>query len=104
MGVTEPELQVEIDYNKKVSDVCVEYFTRVLTSDDPDLGPGSFLELAGTGLRNRRDCPGLPSWVPNIHTIEHGVDVQGLDMKQSFAPIGTPPSAIKDRRNLAVVV
>lgn len=100
MGVTGVGLQVEIDYNKEVSDVYIEYYARALTSGH--LQPPDFLEYTGIGLLNRADRPGLPSWVPDIHTLNPTDLLLGLRMKQNLACTGTSPPALKDLRTLRI--
>lgn len=99
-------LHVEVDYNKTAADVYIEYFTRLLSSEvSSAVEQGSFdylLLSAGVGRFSRGDCPGLPSWMPNMQTMEGGGHVLGVAIKPVFAPSGSPPPLYQDRRTICI--
>lgn len=79
-------IDITIDYNKKPSDIYVEYTTIICSYLRVENYYIASLSLSGIGLADTDECKGLPSWTPNFHIIwkTTQVVVMGLTMEKGL--------------------
>lgn len=93
------KIDITIDYNKKPSDVYVQYATTLWSSAENPSDANIYFSLSGIGLADTDKCEGLPSWVPNFHTLwkTKSIAVKGLAMQKVLPCEGSPMPCLADR-------